>query len=474
MCPGEHRTMNDFYPPLVTKPLPKAIPKRKAFGVGVIALGLAIGSGPLILWPHLVATFGLGILWGGFLGIILQYFINQEVARNSLATGESFFMSVTRVFPRLIFVWLVSALLLYMWPGWAGAMGTILTILFGFGNATIWSWVSLSLVLGFMFSGKSAYSVMEKGIKFIMFFFFVLLIVASVMHLDVLIVKDALRGMVRFGWFPNGIDTSVFMAAMIFAGAGGLLNVCISFWYRDKGFGMGAYSGRIENPITGTVSAVSESGFRFDTTPENLKNWRNWMNLVRIDQLVFFGFFGLLGLLLLSMNAFAILSPGNIVPSGVEIIEAQAHVFGNIWGALGYKGFLVMAYLALFSSLWIILDVFTRIVSDIVYTNAHNGPFKKYFSWAHDVTVHHIYYAFFVFLVIVNAVLIPFGQPFFFLVTSAVLGGVVMTIYTPLLLYINNTRLPKEIRPSWFTNIMLCIATIVFAYFSIQILLGFI
>ncbi len=465
--------MNKSFFPLKEKVLPVVPHWRRMFGVGAVALGLALGSGELILWPHLVTKFGLGILWGALLGILFEYFINQEVARHSLATGESFFMSSGRILPKLAFFWLLSAFLLYIWPGWSGAMGATLVALFGWGSATIWSWASLALILFFVLTGKKTYNVMENMIKITVSAFFILLIVASFLNLNSEILKEAFLGMINFGWLPDDITISVFMAAVVFAGAGGLLNLCVSFWYRDKGFGMGSYAGKIQNPITKELCTVSTTGYKFDMTSENLLRWKRWMRFVRIDQGVFFGFLGVVGLLLLSLNAYAVLSPLGIAPEGIDIIKEQAHVFGGLWGRVGSILFLVIAYLALFSTLWIILDAFTRIVGDIVYTNASSGPLQRYFKWAKNLSAHTLYYLFFILLIIINAILLPFGQPFLFLVTSAVLSGAIMAVYIPILLYVNNTRLPKEIRPSFITNIVLVLATIFFSYFSFIVFLGY-
>ena len=81
----------DTYPALQKRDLPAPPHWSKAIGVGVVVMGLAIGTGELILWPHLITKHGLGLLWLALLGIIFQYFINQEVARHEIATGEGFF-----------------------------------------------------------------------------------------------------------------------------------------------------------------------------------------------------------------------------------------------------------------------------------------------------------------------------------------------------------------------------------------------
>src|SRR5688572_23468461 len=95
--------------PFIKRRMPPAPKWTSAIGVGVVALGLAIGTGELILWPNLVITYGPGILWGALIGLSLQAFINHEVARHTLATGESFFTSSARLFKWLAPFWLVCA-----------------------------------------------------------------------------------------------------------------------------------------------------------------------------------------------------------------------------------------------------------------------------------------------------------------------------------------------------------------------------
>lgn len=462
--------MEDEYPKLDKRSLPKAASFGSAIGVGFVVLGLAVGTGELILWPHLTAKFGLGILWGALIGIFLQYFINQEVARNVLATGESFFTSSARVFKWLVPFWIFSAIILYLWPGWAGAIGTTLSALFGFGSYQFWGWVSLALVLLLTFSGNKAYKIFELSFKLIVPVFFVFLIFVSFLNLNWSHLQEAFFGIINFGWLPQGIDLKVFLGAVVFSGAGGLLNLCISLWYRDKQLGMGKYAGQITNPVTGKPTAVSTTGNFFEETKENLSKWKSWMNYAKLDQGIIFGLMGFVSLVLLSLNSYAILSPQNIIPEGPDIAVVQAEIFGAQWGSFGYDLFLVMAFLMLFATMWAIIDAFTRIVTDVVHVNSRVGPFKKYLEWAKGISIHHLYYGLITLIVILNAIMIPFATPLVFLVLSSVLGGMVMVVYIPILLYMNNKKLPKTIRPGIFTNFVLIFATLFYAFFSIIII----
>lgn len=465
--------VNLNYPQLEIQDLPKPPNWNKALGVGIVVMGLAIGTGELILWPHLVAKHGLGLLWAAFLGITFQYFINYEVARLALATGESFFTSSSRVFRWFVPFWLFSAIILYIWPGWASAMGTILTELFGFGNYLIWAIVPPVLVLILTFSGKIAYHMLEKSLKIIVPTFFFLLLVTSFLTLKPAHLKEALAGLTKFGFIPTGVDINVFFGAIVFAGAGGLLNLCVSLWYRDKNAGMGAYVGRITNPVTGEPEAVDATGHTFEPNQKNLAKWRQWMNLVKIDQGIIFWFLGLVTLLLLSINAYTVLAPKGLVPEGTQVAVVQANIFGQIFGRAGFTLFLIMAFLMLFSVMWTVIDALTRIVTDILYVNSRVGPFQKYFSWVAKFSINQIYYGLIIGIVLVGTLLLPFRQPLVLLTISAVLSGITMAIYCPVLIFLNNTKLPKQLRPAFLTNLIMATASLFYLFFSLKILINF-
>lgn len=460
------------WPALETRELPSAPRWWQAIGVGVVVMGMAMGTGELILWPHLVTKFGLGILWFALVGFGLQYFINQEIARHTAATGESFFTASSRLFGFLPPFWILAAILLYIWPGWASALGTILAQLFGFGSHIAWGWGSLALALAVTFMGHTAYHVLERTLKVIVPIFLLLLLVVSFHNLSFTILKETFLGLTNFGYIPEGIDMNVLLGAIVFAGAGGMLNLCISLWYRDKGLGMAHYVGRISNPVTGVPEAVAVTGYRFHITEDSLKRWRGWMRYILIDQGLIFFALGLLSLVLLSVNAYVVLTPLGIVPEGTRVAVAQSEIFAQEWGIVGEKLYLIMAYLMLFSVMWTVIDALTRIVSDIIHTNTRVGPFAERFHWLKEISIHHLYYGLIVLVILMQALLLPFNQPLTFLVLSSSLGGITMALYTPILLYMNKRTLPKELRPGSISTIALIVATIFYAFFGIQSILA--
>lgn len=463
--------MKDHYGERELRDLPEPPHWTKAIGVGIVVMGLAIGTGELIMWPHLVTKHGLGILWMALIGITFQLFINHEVARHALATGESFFTSSSRIFKWFAPLWLVSAVLLYVWPGWAAAIGTTLRELFGFGHYLWWAVMSLFLVVALTFMGKAAYTVLEKSLKIIVPTFFILLVISSFLTLSVADFKAFATDIIDVRSIPSDVNLAVLLGAIVFSGAGGLLNLCISLWYRDKAIGMGKYVGRITNPITGRTEAVSFKGYTFLPEGHNMVHWRHWMRFMRVDQVLIFWLLGVVTLILLSVNAYAVLVPQGLVPEGLNVAVVQAHIFGENWGTFGFNLFLVMAFLMLFSVMWTVIDAFTRIVSDIVYVNARVGPFQKYLGRLKEIPLSHLYYGLILGIVLVSALLLPFDQPLILLTISAVLGGITMAIYVPVLIFLNNFRLPRPLRPGIFVNLVMVAAALFYLYFSVRIAL---
>jgi len=70
--------MDNISDQVITKEFPKPVGLFKLMGPSFIILALGLGSGEVILWPNLVANYGLGIVWGALLGITFQFFINMD------------------------------------------------------------------------------------------------------------------------------------------------------------------------------------------------------------------------------------------------------------------------------------------------------------------------------------------------------------------------------------------------------------
>jgi hypothetical protein len=88
--------------PVEERELPQAPPLRRIVGPSVILVGVGIASGEYILFPYIASQVGLVFLWAGIVGLLTQFFINMEIERYTLATGE------TAVIRMLVLMWAVG------------------------------------------------------------------------------------------------------------------------------------------------------------------------------------------------------------------------------------------------------------------------------------------------------------------------------------------------------------------------------
>jgi hypothetical protein len=102
-----------YLPAVESRDLPEPLPFRNVVGASVIILATALGSGELVLWPYIVTTAGIGILWLAAVGFTLQYFLNMEIERYTLATGETAVTGFTRFWKPWGVVFILTMVLLH-------------------------------------------------------------------------------------------------------------------------------------------------------------------------------------------------------------------------------------------------------------------------------------------------------------------------------------------------------------------------
>ncbi len=90
----------------------------------MILIGVGIASGEYILYPYIASQAGLAFLWAAVVGILLQFYINMEIERYTLATGETALGGFQRLWKPWGAILAIGAILATMWPGWATAAAT--------------------------------------------------------------------------------------------------------------------------------------------------------------------------------------------------------------------------------------------------------------------------------------------------------------------------------------------------------------
>ena len=99
-------------PKFKTEDLPeKKVPNWRMTGPGAILAGLSIGAGEIIIWPRIAAEYGSGMIWAAVIGLLLQLWINFEIGRWTIATGETVYTGYARAWRGFAPVFIVLTLL---------------------------------------------------------------------------------------------------------------------------------------------------------------------------------------------------------------------------------------------------------------------------------------------------------------------------------------------------------------------------
>ena len=115
----------------------------KLIGPGIIAAGVGLASGEFILFPYIASQVGLVFVWAALVGVVTQFFINMEIERYTLATGETALTGFSRFWRHWGLVFALMAFFANLWPGWATSSATIATYLWG-GNA---NYIAIGMLL---------------------------------------------------------------------------------------------------------------------------------------------------------------------------------------------------------------------------------------------------------------------------------------------------------------------------------------
>jgi hypothetical protein len=471
-------------PPMRSRPLPEAIPLRRMLGPSMILAGLALGSGEFVLWPYITYQSGFVFFWACLLGVTTQYFINMEITRWSLATGESAITGFARLSKHWAWVFLFLNIVPWMIPAWGTGAAEIVTWLaWGVEGEGAQYVIPLSIaslvVCGLILTaGKVVYDTVERVQMVLVLLVLVLVVLLAgwllVAEGRVDAMSALLAGSVNFGGVPDSENLGAIMllGALAFAGVGGTLNLGQSNYVKDKGYGMGKYIGRITSPITGQEEAISEVGYHFPHDQENLARWRTWWRAASLEHFLSFFLTCLVCIVLLTLIAYCLFfqadgSPtvgANQFGSGMGFIWAQSLELERLLGtSLVRFLFLGMGVAILLTTEFGVLDAATRISTDIVKVN-----------WLRDSklwTESRLYYLFLWGLIALGTIILIYGHKSLgtlglFKYTAAMNGGV-MFLYSGLLLYVNRFKLPPAVRMSAPRAAIMVWAVLFFGYFAV-------
>lgn len=464
--------------PMPIRKLPEAPPSMHILGPTVFLVALGVGIGESYLWPRLVLVFGENIRWLFLIGVTLQAVVLLEMSRYAMATGESIFYGAARVFKPLMWLFFVSAMAIYIWPGHLSAGAT------AFESLTGIPWQVTAIValvfVGVLFSTlTNIYDVVEKILGLLIG---VLVIGTAIIAALVGSWSDlaaVLRGMLAFGYLPDKALTAtwfpVIVGACAFAGPSGMQQMWYTLQLRESGAGMGAHIPKVKGLVHASqTEAMPSRGFMFDTEdPEEMAKWKGWRKWVSFDAV--FLFWGITMLVTISFTILA-LAAARENPNVASLIEgndrdaalqAMSDAFASAGSpVLGGVFFGFISLIGLNATLGL-FDSFSRGQADMAYNFI---PGAKRFNMSQ-------LYAGFLWGVIIFGILIllfgPADGPAAILDVLAFLSTFAMGAYCVTLLLVNNRMLPKPIRPGIVSNVIIGLGAVFYLGMLLYSLLRF-
>jgi hypothetical protein len=462
-------------------PRPRGLQWLGVVGPGVIVLGAAIGSGEFLLGPAAFVQYGLVILWITGLATILQTVYNQELMRYTMYTGEPAFTGFMRTKPSSNFwAWVYSIFYFLQTgiPGWAAAASGAIFFLFAGRiaapdeeNTTYFIAVGAYLLcVVIVMVGRKIERTLELlnwamvSVILLGFLLIVLFYTSPGTWVEALVGYIGVDPDEGFNPIPSGMDPFLLGAVAAYAAAGGVVNLSLSNWARDKGYGMGGVTGYIPAMVGGEEVHLAHSGYIFDPKKEgNMERWRGWWRIITADQWGVFFIGAILGMALPAIIYVTFIPAGESLESlGVAAALADA-VKTEIGGFLATIIALMAAWI-LFKTQLDILEGMVRGLTDILWTGS------KRLQAAGDV--RKIYYSVLAAVIVAGLIILRLPQPLALLALSANMAGIVFIVSSLHLLKINTKFLPKEIQPSPLRKVLLVVMAIFYSIFVWLFLFG--
>ena len=356
----------------------------RMIGPGAVLLASSIGGGEWLVGPAVAVRYGLQFMWLVPLAIFFQLILNLQAIRFTLYTGEPVYVGFLRLGPGRRFWLAFYVLVAFLQMGWPALASASAVALFASYSGTLPSdldstsiyWIATGVVLVTLLLlsfGGTIERTLERISYLMMSLVFLFLLAVNLLFVPASHWWLTLRSFFDVTALAGEADWVLLGALVASSGAGGLGNLALTSWYRDKGMGMASLVGAIPSAIGGAALTLSPKGKVFPVTAENLRRWAEWLRFVRADQLYLWAFFAFSGMYL-NVNLATAVIPAGTDLSGMATGAYQAkylaeHVLPGLWGLTLLNGFWI-----LFSTHLADTDILARTVADLLWAGCPSCP----------------------------------------------------------------------------------------------------
>jgi Mn2+/Fe2+ NRAMP family transporter len=412
-------------------------------GPGFLWMVSAAGSGELLFTPRIGALHGYALLWAMLVAVTLKWFINREVGRFAVCTGQTLLQGFSTLpGPRGWAVWAILVPQLFVAvtavAGLAGGAATALILVLP-GPPALWMIVSVVASTALVAFGK--YTTIERAATFIGVSVALAAVAAAIaVRPDAADLVSGLRPRL-----PDDVDYAEVLPWLGFmlSGAAGL--IWYSYWTVAKGYGIPQQPGERHS----TRPKVSEA---------DIRRLRGWLGQMTLDNTV-----AVVGTVLIA-GAFLILGaellrPRGLVPEEQRVAATLGRLLGDVWGPAGYWFMVAGVFIGFWDTVLSDQDGHGRMFSDgsrllIPALRAYPETIVRRAFVIGLVTVLPI------------GVYLLIGEPVELLKIAGAIEAGHIPIVTFLTLYLNRTQLPAPLRPGVLSTAAAAAAGLFFAGFA--------
>ncbi len=440
----------------------------KVIGPGAVMAATSIGGGEWLVGPAAAVKYTTDIFAIATIAIVLQVIFNLEAIRYTLYTGEPIYGGIMRMWPGPRFWAGFYSLLGFLqlgFPALAGSaaatlLGAWLGRMPGAPDQATQAWIATALMLAIVLIlcfGGTIERMLEYFAWTMLAVVFLFLIAVNVAFVPFAHWLHTFSGFFRFSGLPDPIDWGLIGALAATAGSGGIGNLTVTNWVRDKGFGMGSLVGAIPSAVGGHRIQLSHVGKVFPADADNMPRWREWMRYVHLDQIWVWGLFCFLGMFLNVNLATAIIPHGTDL-AGLAAGAYQAEYLRRLW-----PGFW---FLTLFNGFWILFktqlgntDILVRTVTDAFWMSSRSVRGMKN-------GIRSVYYGVLLVFSVWGVIVVRSASPFQLFKVLANMAGLVLAIAGVQIFLVNRRFLPRAVRAPLWRELALLACSAFYAFFS--------
>ena len=398
-------------------------PRRwRIVGPGLVVAATGVGAGDLVSTMVAGSSYGYALLWAAVLGCVVKIALAEATGRWHLATGSTIFSGWASLGSWTAVYFGIYAVIFAFVYGSAATQATALPLAAMFPAVSFNAWAIITGVVGAVLVLFNRYEFIEKLMTVLVGVMFVSVVTAAVLTVPSL--PDALAGLVPT--LPDG--SGVYTLGLI-GGVGGTITIAAyGYWVQAKGW--------------------SDS---------------SWMRVMRLDNTTAYVVTGIFVISMLIVGA-ELLSTINFGDAGDEALLRVAPILDREFGEPMRWLFLVGFFATSFTSVVGTWNGVSLMFADFAESVTARLRDREIPSADKRATTSSWWFRGYVlWMTFPPMVLLMLGEPIAVVIAYGVLGSVFLPFLALTLIWLLNTsRVPREHRNGWLSNLVLAGAALLF------------